>query len=396
MPCPFQSVPGREENNLSDIKRYTNKRGETRYQFQVFIGTDPRTGRKKTTRRRGFKTKKEAQLVLSRLDLEIETKGFQQQDNSKFSDIYAMWFIQYQQTVKESTWATTQRIFNNHILPVFKDYRITKIDVPICQNALNDWFIAGYKKYHTYLNYVGMVLEFAIGMKLITDNPTTHVIVPKNKTNYERKNLDNYYNKSELIHFFECLKDDSINPQAYVFFRLAAFSGMRKSEMLALTWQDIDYQRNRISVTKTQSKGDNNKLLVQSPKTKRSMRTVFIDQKTADILRSWQIEQRKFLLAQGFNHTDLVFSNENNQMYQPTKPQVWLAHVINRYDLKRVTVHAFRHTYATLAFESGASIKAVQEQLGHSSYKTTMDIYTATTQEQQNDATEKLARYLNI
>ncbi|WP_283679920.1 site-specific integrase [Lentilactobacillus sp. Marseille-Q4993] len=338
---------------MTTIKKYTDKNGDTKYQFQIYVGKDPRTGKDIRTRRRGFDTKKEAQLSLSRLELEIEERGLQQQDNSKFSDIYELWFTQYQQTVKESTWATTQRIFDNHILPVFKDYRITKIDVPTCQQALNPWFKAGFKKYHTYLNYVGMVMEFAIGMQLIHDNPTQHVIIPKNKTDYERKNLENYYDRDELKHFFDCLQDDAINPQAYVFFRLAAFSGMRKSEMLVLTWQDVDFVHHTISVNKSQSKGDNNRLLVQSPKTKRSMRTVYLDSKTMQILHDWQHQQKEFLLAQGFNQINLIFSNEENQMFQPTKPRIWLRHVIERYDLKPVTVHAFRHTYATLPLHLG-------------------------------------------
>ncbi|WP_338088360.1 tyrosine-type recombinase/integrase [Levilactobacillus spicheri] len=91
-----------------------------------------------------------------------------------------------------------------------------------------------------------------------------------------------------------------------------------------------------------------------------------------------------------------IFANERNEMFQPSKPRKWLEHTLAKYDLKHVTVHAFRHTYATLAFEAGASIKSVQEQLGHSSYKTTLDIYTAVTDKEKNEATQKLANYLNF
>lgn len=62
--------------------------------------------------------------------------------------------------------------------------------------------------------------------------------------------------------------------------------------------------------------------------------------------------------------------------------------------LKRITVHGLRHTYATLAFEAGASIKEVQEQLGHLNFKTTMDIYTAVTQKQKIETSTKFAEYL--
>lgn len=389
-----------EENKMTKIKEYQNRDGEKRYQFNMYIGINSETGKAQRTTRRGFTSRKEAKLALSRLELQVSEYGFKAEKKPKiytFEDVYEMWFVQYKNTVKESSWATTQRIFRLHILPVFGKYRVEKITVPMCQQAVNKWFIDGLRQYHRFLNYAGKVLKYSITMQLITSNPVEGVIIPRQTDDRTRQNIENYYNKQELEHFFECLKDDDQIPQAYVFFRLAAFSGMRKSEMLALKWSDVNFKDCSIDINKTQSRGAGNRLVIQSPKTARSRRTAYIDPKTAQILRNWQKEQQKFLGAMGFPIGDnLIFANEKNEMFQPVKPQVWLKHVIGNYDLKKVTVHAFRHTYATLSFESGASVKAVQEQLGHSSYKTTMDIYTATTRKESNEATEKLAKYLNF
>lgn len=385
---------------MASIKSYKDKKGNTRYQIQVYLGIDPLTGKKINTRRRGFKTKKEATIASQRLEVSAYNGELPLiRDYSTFEEVFNLWFTQYKQTVKESTWATTKRIFRIHILPAFGDNRINKISIKDCQKAINNWFKEGLVKYHVFLNYVSKVLDYAVNLGMIKDNPAKRIIVPVNKEDRSRKNLNNYYNREELQHFFDCLLDDDINPQAYVFFRLAAFSGMRKSEMLCLEWSDIDYQNQIVNVTKTQSKGDNNRLLVQTPKTRRSVRKVFIDKKTCDVLKEWKKKQQSYLLFLGFNVNQgnhYIFSNENNEMFQPTKPRIWLEHTLKRYDLKHVTVHAFRHTYATLAFEAGASIKSVQEQLGHSSYKTTLDIYTAVTEKQQSEATEKLANYLNF
>ena len=302
---------------MAAIKKYQDKDGNTRYQFQIYLGTDPLTGKKKTTRRRGFKTKKEAQIVLSRLELDVYNHGLPtKNDNSVFSDIYQLWFTQYQHTVKESTWATTKRMFRLHILPVFGEYRIAQITIKDCQKAINQWFNEGLAKYHTLMNYVAKVLDYAINIDLISENPAKRVIVPVNKNDRSRKNLENYFDKSELQHFFECLNDDDNTPQASVFFRLAAFSGMRKSEMLCLEWSDIDFVHHTISVNKTQSRGDMARLLVQTPKTARSNRTVFIDPKTVKILQRWQLEQKKYLIRFGFNvnhSNNYVFANENNE-----------------------------------------------------------------------------------
>lgn len=385
---------------MASIKKYQDKDGNTRWAFQVYLGVDPLTGKKKNTRRRGFRTKKEAQIVLSRLELDVYKNGLPTKENySTFREIYDLWFAQYQHTVKESTWATTKRMFRLHILPIFGEYRLSKITIKDCQKAINKWFNNGLIKYHVLMNYTSKVIDYAINIGLADDNPAKRVIVPVNKKDNSRKNLNNFFDKSQLKHFFECLNDDDNNQQANIFFRLAAFSGMRKSEMLALEWSDIDLDKGSISINKTQSRGDNAKILVQTPKTRRSYRTVYIDPKTCHILKRWQIEQREYLLRFGFNinnKNNYVFSNENNGMFSPSKPDKWLRHTLEKYDLKHVTVHSFRHTYATLAFEAGASIKAVQTQLGHSSFKTTMDIYTAVTAKQTNEATEKLAKYLDF
>lgn len=173
-------------------------------------------------------------------------------------------------------------MFRLHILPVFGEYRIAQITIKDCQKAINQWFNEGLAKYHTLMNYVAKVLDYAINIDLISENPAKRVIVPVNKNDRSRKNLENYFDKSELQHFFECLNDDDNTPQASVFFRLARFSGMRKSEMLCLEWSDIDFVHHTINVSKTQSRGDMARLLVQTPKTARSNRTVFIDPKTVN------------------------------------------------------------------------------------------------------------------
>ncbi len=111
---------------MAKIKKYTTKTGKIRYEFQVYMGVDSLTGRQKTTRRRGFKTRKEASIVLSRLELEIEKRGLQEDERRFFRDVCAEWMKQYRLTVRESTLEKTQRIINIHVLPAFGDMIINK------------------------------------------------------------------------------------------------------------------------------------------------------------------------------------------------------------------------------------------------------------------------------
>lgn len=160
-------------------------------------------------------------------------------------------------------------------------------------------------------------------------------------------------------------------------FRLLAFSGMRKGEALALTWRDINFKTNEIRINKALSRGKDNKLYIKSTKTNEA-RTIKMDEKTMNILRMWKKKQKEDNFKLGFNTSkpsQLVFSNEKNEFIQPTKTREWILYVQEKYNLKKVTTHGLRHTHCSLLFEAGATLKEVQDRLGHSDIKTTMNIY---------------------
>lgn len=91
----------------------------------------------------------------------------------------------------------------------------------------------------------------------------------------------------------------------------------------------------------------------------------------------------------------LIFSNLQNEYLQPTKTRQWILQVQEKYVLKKVTTHGLRHTHCSLLFEAGANIKEVQDRLGHTDVKTTMDIYTHVSEKAKAEAVEKFKNYLN-
>lgn len=101
----------------------------------------------------------------------------------------------------------------------------------------------------------------------------------------------------------------------------------------------------------------------------------------------------------GFNTMrpgQLVFNNEQNEYLQPTKTRKWILQVQNKYNLDLITTHVVRHTHCSLLFEADASIKEVQDRLGHSDIKTTMDIYTHVTEKAKSEAAKKFSNYMDI
>ena len=382
---------------MSGIIKYKKLDGKTYYKFRAFLGYDEVTGKQVKVSKSGIRTKKEAQRLLAQLQLNFNNRSFSEYGNLTFKEIYLKWFDQYKMTVKESTYAKTDEHFILHILPEIGNTKISKLTTVQIQMAVNKWFKEKLSRYKRFYNYVNRVLTWAYKMQIINNNPADRVILPVN-TKPIKTMSENYYDLSELKHFFKCLHEMD-NDIAEVYFRILAFTGMRKGESLALLWTDINFETNQISISKTQSQGEHGRLLVNTPKTPTSIRTVDVDPKTILILKKWHSEQRKQLLMLGFNSLNdkqLVFSNNKNTMIVPTTPRKWLIDTINTFDLKKITVHGFRRTYATLAFEAGATIKEVQSQLGHKNYKTTMDIYTEVTSKQKKETAQKYANYVDF
>ncbi|WP_409366805.1 site-specific integrase [Lysinibacillus sp. 38-6] len=146
------------------------------------------------------------------------------------------------------------------------------------------------------------------------------------------------------------------------------------------------------------SRGEENRLYVKTTKNKSSIRTIKMDRATMDILQEWKKQQKQDYLILGFNTLQpkqLVFSNECNEYLQPTKSRKWMIQVQKKYNLDQITTHGLRHTHCSLLFEAEASIKEVQDRLGHSDIQTTMNIYTHVTEKAKEAAAEKFANYMN-
>ena len=139
--------------------------------------------------------------------------------------------------------------------------------------------------------------------------------------------------------------------------------------------------------------------MISTTKTKKSVRTVSLDDASLAILRKWKIEQAKELMSIGINSLNknqLLFTYDDNKLYRPSYSNCWLEQIIKKYKLKKITMHGFRHSHCSLLFEMGTSIQVVQERLGHTNIKTTMDIYTHVTEKQRDEIAENFAKHLGF
>lgn len=384
---------------MAQIKKYTKKDGSKAYMFNLYLGTDPVTGKQRRTTRRGFRTIAEAKTALSRLELEVIENGLPTSKRKimTFEEVYKMWFEQHKATVKESSAYIHNTIIKVQILPYFGTLRVDKIDTAYCQKQVNRIFKT-LKNYNSAINLIRRIFEYAKVMKQIKTNPMNDVIIPK-----KRKTLDdtdktvNFYTKEQLRTFLETLKEHAPY-QMYVVFRVMAFTGMRKGELAALKWSDVDFENGTISINRTVAFNNAGKFHIQTPKTRKSIRTISTDTITLNALKTWKNELRKELFKQGQNidkGDEFIFRTQKGNFIIKYIDK-FLPSFLKKYDLPPIKPHGFRHTHASLLFESGASIKEVQDRLGHENIKTTMDIYTHVTKSAREKTAEKFAKYIDF
>lgn len=396
----YQMSIGKGLNNMAMIKQYQKKNGEKAWYFKTYLGIDPLTGKKRYTTKRGFRTQKEAKIALARLEMNIEKNGLNASARKAetFSEIYNLWYEQYKNTVKQSTLFVQKNAIDKHILPRFGTLSLDKITVAYCQKQVNDWFNY-YQKYSNLIGLTSRIIDYGIKLGQISTNPMKQVIRPKRSTSIDQVAYHSpFYDKKELEAFLTLLKQQE-DIQIYTMFRILSFTGLRKGELQGLRWKDINFEKNILSVNQTLAKNEFGKEIFQTPKTKHSRRTLSLDKKTVSLIKLWKKEQHKRYLKLGINTLEpeqLIFTDINNKHLYLDYLNNFLKTFLRNNNLKKITIHGFRHTHCSLLFEAGASIKEVQERLGHTDIKTTMDIYTHVTEKAKEETADKFAAYLNF
>ena len=381
---------------MATFRKYKTKKGML-WRYQILVGTDTVTGKRKYKTNGGLYTRKEAKLAADEIEKKISSPTFLDNENITFGEVYDRWIVNYKLTVKESSFYTVELQYKSKILPILGNKKINQITTIECQDLINYWYSIPLKNYKAIFNLITRIFKYAKQLKIVTDDPTSSVIIPKASRQFNNlEHSRNYYTRDELKTFLEYAEKHEKH-KIYVLFRLLAFSGMRKSEALALTWNDIDFEKAQITINKTIILVS--KVKVTTPKTKSSNRTVFIDKKTVSILREWRLSQKKELLQKGFNAlspNQLVFPDKNNHYIIPTTISKMMNRVSEGSNLHHITVHGLRHTYATLAAQGGMSVKQLQAQLGHSKVEITLDVYTSITDEQRKDTANQYTSFVNF
>lgn len=307
----------------------------------------------KQYKRRGFDTKKEAQMAemkyLDDYDAPPETK--------LLLEVAAEYIEWYEARRKLSSTTKIKSVVNTHVLPTYGELPITEITARHVMDHQTKLIMNGYagatcEKIHAVTS---AIFKFAIRSGYIKENPASVAGGPEIKKN----RIINYWTLDEFKQFLTVVDDD----MHYALFMTLYYSGMRKGEARALLWSDIDFENGTISITKTEYKR-----FIQTPKTASSIRTIHMPQHVMRLLDRLKTSRK----AQP-NYS--VFGE-----YTTSIAESVLTRAFHRYvkesDVKKIRIHDFRHSHASYLINKGIIASVVAARLGHSDVSTTLNIYS--------------------
>lgn len=336
-------------------RTWKNKDGSTGCSWSVdFIDNT-----KKRVVKSGFKTKAQAENYLAKVRIEID-KGSYVYKNTQvmFTAIVENFMNNYANSYcRLNTILGYRGYLKNHLIPYFEKYKAVEITPNVIRDYIKYMQDKGLKAKtinHT-INLLSGIFNKAIEGNFLNYNPVTSVKRLK-LPHMEMEFLDTFDIKALLT----TAKENY--PTFYPLLQTAIATGMRRGELLALTWNDIDFDRKLIRVNKSLNHGR-----AEETKTKNSVRNVAIPENLISVLKDWKQKAPKSHII--FCNSTGGYIDPNNMAKRFFKPCLKLAGV------KDIRFHDLRHTYASLMISKHIPIKFIQQQMGHSSIQVTLDKY---------------------
>lgn len=315
-------------------------------------------GTKKQVKRRGFKTQKQALLAEARFEIEGITEGTVTFDF--IANDYLEW---YKKRRKLSSYTKIKSIVEIHLKTHFgkKELQsITKRDIIKFQDKLIDSKMAAShaKKIHTTLS---AIFRYAIKNEFAKENPAAIV----GNVDMKVDKHVNYWTLEEFKAFIRQVDDNMY----YALFMTLYYSGMRKGELLALTWGDIDFENNIINVDKTEYNRQ-----VTTTKTESSRRKILMPKFVMNLLSKLKLSKAAEYKTE-MKLSYIVFGDIHQSISTSTLDRKYEKY-ITLSGVKRIRLHDFRHSHASYLINNGTIISVIAARLGHSDVATTLNTYS--------------------
>ena len=336
--------------------------------FCSFYYTDW-TGEKKKKTKRGFKLKREAQ-AFERSFLE-QTQG---EPTMTFASLVDLYLADARTRLKPSTFYGRELIIRDKYLPFFSKLRLDQITPAHIRRWQNELIEQGFKE--TYLRALctslSTIFNFAIRYYNLKENPC----VKAGHIGKMKADEMLFWTRQEYTRFI-----DEIEPgtMAHLGFQLLYWTGMRVGELLALTLNDIDLENKTVSITKSYQHLAG-KDLITEPKTQKSNRTIMIPGFVCEEIKAYS--SRRYDLK----------ADERLLPCSKSLFRYWLEVGSKKANVKKIRIHDFRHSHASLLIELGFSPLLIAERLGHENIERTLNTYSHLYPNKQAELIETLEK----
>lgn len=310
------------------------------------------TGKKIKKKKEGFKTSRESKVF--ERDFLVKQKN---NCDMPFEKLVELYLEHSKINVRVTTFANKKVLITQKILPYFQSINVIDITpnhIRKWQNELKNKNYSG-----TYLksinNQISAIFNFAIKYYGLSSSPAFKAGTMGKKNAESMK----FWTVEEFKQFIKF----NNNQNSTLAFKILFWTGIRRGELLALTFNDIDLEKKIIDINKTYTKM-NRKDVINAPKTQKSKRTIAISNSLVEDIRAYinslydyKQENRIFTFGLHFLRYDLN-------------------RICKKSGVKLIRVHDLRHSHASLLIELGFTPLAISERLGHEKIQTTLDTYS--------------------
>lgn len=321
--------------------------------------------------------KKRAEAMLMEERRKFEALPSIDQEDILFADYLGQWLEIIKPSVELVTFASYSTMLKSTVIPHFRAKGICLSELE--PKDIQEFYTEQLKRLkassviHFHAN-IHKALKYAVKMGMIDSNPADRVDRPR-----KEKFVGNFYDSDGVNRLFELSKGTKLELAIY----FGAFYGLRRSEIVGLKWDAIDFKENTIVIrhTVTTSYLDGHEVIVSKDRTKnassmRSLPLVPAFREKLLALKQQQEENRKlFRRAYCTDYLDYIYVDAMGVRIKPDYISEAFPKFLKKNDMRVIRFHDLRHSCASLLLTTGVSMKAIQEWMGHSTFSTTADIY---------------------
>ncbi len=337
------------------------------------------------TKQRYFNTEKEASDALNEMLYELRQGTLITEKNQTVKQHFERWLEIHKTRIRWSTYLGYRRVINKHILPTLGALSLQRLsardlDALYARKLEEGLSPIRIRSIHIVIR---MALKQAIRWRLISRNVSDDVSPPRDTQPHERQTLTPEQARKLLAaakgHRLEAI------------LTLALATGMRRGELLALRWKEIDFERKSLYVRRSVNRLPGGHCETE-PKTASSKRHITLPQFVIEALQQHRIRQKEARLKAGptWEENDLVFCNIYGRFLNSQSLFVLFSSLLEKAELPHMRFHDLRHSAATILLAMGVSAKVVQELLGHSNITMTLNVYGHVLPSMQQEAMNRL------